>query len=304
MKKILCYKNSKLGDYLITLPSIRLIKKNNDYKIYYLTVKNKFYKNLPGTLEKTKVVDEFIYFNNNFLDKLKLIFFLRKKKFDEFYYLQEQSNLFREIRDYFFFNLLKIKRIHGFFLKQDDYSKNSETIQITKRINNNITNKDIYKLGNVKKLHNKPIYNINYITFSIGGFSQKAIWNLNNWSILIKLILNRFNYKIIIVGTKYDENKANLLSRLNKKKIINLCNKTSIKDLINIIKFSKYHISNDNGSMHIATLFKKKTICLFNNHDPIGKWYPANKNAIILRPKKGINLINSYKVFNKLIQSI
>ena len=304
MKKILCYKNSKLGDYLITLPSIRLIKKNNDYKIYYLTVKNKFYKNLPGTLEKTKVVDEFIYFNNNFLDKLKLIFFLRKKKFDEFYYLQEKSNLFREIRDYFFFNLLKIKRIHGFFLKQDDYSKNSETIQITKRINNNITNKDIYKLGNVKKLHNKPIYNKNYITISIGGFSQQAIWNLNNWSILIKLILNRFNYKIIIVGTKCDENKANLLSRLNKKKIINLCNKTNIKDLINIIKFSKYHISNDNGSMHMATLFKKKTICLFNNHDPIGKWYPANKNAIILRPKKGINLINSYKVFNKLIQSI
>ena len=89
-----------------------------------------------------------------------------------------------------------------------------------------------------------------------------------------------------------------------KKKIINLCDKTNIKDLINIIKFSKYHITNDNGSMHIATLFKKKTICLFNNHDPIGKWYPVNRNAIILRPKKGIHMINSYKVFNRLIQSI
>ena len=304
MKKILCYKNSKLGDYLITLPTIRLIKKNKDYKIYYLTVKNKFYKNLPQTLEKTKVVDEFIYFNNNLSDKLKLIFFLRKKKFDELYYLQEKSNLFREIRDYFFFNLLKIKKINGFFLKQDDYLKNSETIQIAKRVNKNITNKDIDKLGNIERLLDKPIYNKNYITISIGGFSQPAIWNLNNWSILIKLILNRFNYKIIIVGTKYDQNKANFLSRLNKKKIINLCDKTNIKDLINIIKFSKYHITNDNGSMHIATLFKKKTICLFNNHDPIGKWYPVNRNAIILRPKKGVHLINSYKVFNRLIQSI
>lgn len=304
MKKILCYKNSKLGDYLITLPTIRLIKKNKDYKIYYLTVKNKFYKNLPQTLEKTKVVDEFIYFNNNLSDKLKLIFFLRKKKFDELYYLQEKSNLFREIRDYFFFNLLKIKKINGFFLKQDDYLKNSETIQIAKRVNKDITNKDIDKLGIIEKLLDKPIYNKNYITISIGGFSQPAIWNLNNWSILIKLILNRFNYKIIIVGTKYDENKANFLSSLNKKKIINLCDKTNIKDLINIIKFSKYHITNDNGSMHIATLFKKKTICLFNNHDPIGKWYPVNRNAIILRPKKGIHLINSYKVFNRLIQSI
>ena len=304
MKKILCYKNSKLGDYLITLPTIRLIKKNKDHKIYYLTVKSKFYKNLPQTLEKTKIVDEFIYFNNNLLDKLKLIFFLRKKKFDEFYYLQEKSNLFREFRDYFFFNLLKIKRINGFFLKQDDYLKNSETIQIAKRVNKNITNKDIDKLGNIERLLDKPIYNKNYITISIGGFSQPAIWNLNNWSILIKLILNRFNYKIIIVGTKYDQNKANFLSRLNKKKIINLCDKTNIKDLINIIKFSKYHITNDNGSMHIATLFKKKTICLFNNHDPIGKWYPVNRNAIILRPKKGVHLINSYKVFNRLIQSI
>ena len=80
MKKILCYKNSKLGDYLITLPTIRLIKKNKNCKIYYLTIKNKFYKNFPQTLEKTKVVDEFIYFNNNLLDKLKLIFFFKKKK--------------------------------------------------------------------------------------------------------------------------------------------------------------------------------------------------------------------------------
>ncbi len=182
--------------------------------------------------------------------------------------------------------------------------QNSETIQIAKRVNINITNREIDKLANVKKLINKPIYNKNYITISIGGFSQPTIWSLNNWSILLKLILNRFNYKIIITGTKYDEKKANFLSRLNKKKIINLCNKTNFKDLINIIKFSKYHITNDNGSMHIATLFQKKTICLFNNHDPAGKWYPLNKNAIILRPNRGINFINSYKVFNKLIQSI
>ena len=36
--------------------------------------------------------------------------------------------------------------------------------------------------------------------------------------------------------------------------------------------------------MHVASLYSK-TLCLFNNHDPLGKWYPANKNAIIIRPK-------------------
>jgi ADP-heptose:LPS heptosyltransferase len=304
MKQILCYRNSKLGDYLITIPAIRLIKKNKDCRIYYLTVSNKYYKELPKTLEKTKIVDEFIYFNNNFLDKLRLIFFLRKKNFDEFYYLQEKSNLYREIRDYIFFNLSNIKKIYGFFKKQENFFENSETIKIAKRVNSQIVNKDIISLVNINKQFNKPIYKKEYITISIGGFSQPVIWNLKNWSILVKLILNKFNYKILITGTQHDLQTGNALSLVCKKNIINLCGRINLKDILNIIKFSKYHITNDNGSMHIASLYKKKTICLFNNHDPLGKWYPANNNAIIFRPKEGVNYINPYKVFNKLIQSI
>ena len=39
MKKILIFRNSKLGDYLISLPSIKLIKKYKNCKIYYLSSK-------------------------------------------------------------------------------------------------------------------------------------------------------------------------------------------------------------------------------------------------------------------------
>ena len=42
------------------------------------------------------------------------------------------------------------------------------------------------------------------------------------------------------------------------KKIISLCGKTNLDKLLNLIKFSKTHITNDNGSMHVATCFKKK----------------------------------------------
>ena len=44
----------------------------------------------------------------------------------------------------------------------------------------------------------------------------------------------------------------------------------------------------------------KKIICLFNNHDLIGKWYPLNKNAIILRNNNGVNYIKPTKVFKNL----
>ena len=79
-------------------------------------------------------------------------------------------------------------------------------------------------------------------------------------------------------------------------KIISLCGKNNLDELLNIIKFSKLHITNDNGSMHLATLYSKKTLCLFNNHDP-GKWYPANKKAIKIRSNNGINSINPYFIF-------
>ena len=58
--------------------------------------------------------------------------------------------------------------------------------------------------------------------------------------------------------------------------------------------------------MHVASLFEKKTICLFNNHDPEGKWYPSNKNATILRSNMGVDKIKPYKAKNflKLIKFI
>tara|TARA_X000001036_G_scaffold440058_1_gene494066 strand:- start:4851 stop:5780 length:930 start_codon:yes stop_codon:yes gene_type:complete len=301
MKKILCYRNSKLGDYLISIPSIKLIrKKHGKCKIYYLTVKTNFYNQLPKYLEDNLIVDEFIYFDNTITDKFKLINILKSKKFDSFYYLQEKTNFYREFRDYFYFLFLKNTKKYGFFSKKYNYSNFNETLQIAKRIDKEITVHSILKLIKIKKKIDKPIYNFNYISISIGGFSQPKIWNLRNWSILLRLILGKKNYKIIITGTKEDFKKGNTLSLINKKRILCLCGKNSLNDLLNIIRFSKFHITNDNGSMHVASLFSKKSICLFNNHDLLGKWYPTNNNAIILRNKFGVNSISPLNVFKKL----
>ena len=71
-----------------------------------------------------------------------------------------------------------------------------------------------------------------------------------------------------------------------------------------MIKFSKLHLTNDNGTMHVASLYDKKTVCLFNNHDPIGKWYPLNKNAYIFRSNEGVEKILPSKVFKKITKLI
>ena len=58
--------------------------------------------------------------------------------------------------------------------------------------------------------------------------------------------------------------------------------------------------------MHLATLFQKKNISLFNNHDFYGKWFPLNQNSYVIRLKGDINTIDINhilrgvkKLFNK-----
>ena len=56
MKKILCFRNSKLGDYLISLPALQLIKKKYpSYKIFYLSSRNENAPLLPKQIEKKKI---------------------------------------------------------------------------------------------------------------------------------------------------------------------------------------------------------------------------------------------------------
>ena len=71
-----------------------------------------------------------------------------------------------------------------------------------------------------------------------------------------------------------------------------------------MVQHSDLHITNDNGSMHVASLFEKKTVCLFNNHEPVGKWYPSNKKAIVLRDRLGVNNIRPNKVFKIFLKLI
>ena len=299
--KILCFRNSNLGDYLISIPSLKLIrKKYPNSKIYYLTSKSKNYRILPKIINNTLLVDRFIYFNPTIHNYLILLKKLKSYNFDIFYYLNEKTDIFREIRDFIFFKIVASKKIYGFFSKKTNYTTNSETILLAKRVKKNISKLQVVNLNQIKRRKKKSPYKFKYITISIGGFSQPEIWKLDNWIYLIRLLLKNKKYKIIILGTKSDYKNSIILKSKNKKRIISLCGKTELDELFTLIQNSTVHITNDNGTMHVSTIFSKKTICLFNNHDPIGKWNPSNKNAIIFRSKNGVNGIKPISVYKKL----
>ena len=299
--KIICFRNSKLGDYLISIPTLQLIKKKfGNCNLIYLSDFNKNCKYLPKNIEDNKIVDSFFFYKNSFLGFLNLLLKLRRMNIDMIVNLQEETTFYKKIRNFIFFSLCNIPAKIGFFYKNKDYKKYSETVQLVKRVESDYKISNIYNLQKIKKKNEKPILKFKYITISHGGVSSPQLWHLESWKKLIYLLIKHYNYKIVIIGSKKEKKAADYLHEIDKKKIVNMCGKTRLKELFNIIKYSKMHITNDNGSMHISTIYSIKTMCMFNNHDPIGKWYPENKNAVIIRPNNGVNSIKPNFIFKKI----
>ena len=311
MKKILIFRHSSLGDFIVGIPAITMVKKKFfNHKIYYLTAGH----SAPGAvnphtiLSNNKLIDEFIYINKkdrSFIGLIKLIIKLRKYQFARFFYLNETMKVkkFNILRNLLFFSLCKIKKVSGFNLLRykPNYVEGNESFQIAKRVESNVKRKDIHKAINkafkidrhsqnltLKKFIPKKYFK-NFITVSHGQRNPVKDWGFENWKNLLKSIAIYYpSLKIIIIGTKKEYMRAKRLKKIKPKYIVNLCGKTNIKELIEIIEKSKFHISHDDGTMHVASIFNKKSIAIFSTWAQKLIWFPDNKNLNIFYPKLSV----------------
>ena len=106
-----------------------------------------------------------------------------------------------------------------------------------------------YDLGN-KKL----------IGFVVGGgkWSRGHInrrWPLKNWKKLIDILDERLmeNYKIILFGGRNEVPTCHTLQIENQRRCINLCNKLSLGEVVELMKKLSCVVTTDTGLMHLAS---------------------------------------------------
>ncbi len=294
--KILLTRIDNLGDFIVSLEFINetikeLKKEEKNIKIVFLC--NDFLKNFINSLNIFDEVisvnlDKIFLSNDNFKIKITLkniiyriknIWKFKKIKFKKIIHLNNKytshfliKNFYSDEKISFFYS----KNILNLFLKKfyTQYFNIKETNEI-KKLNifyNKIFDKKIdfsiptLELKNFNLNAFEFLKDKNYYCLGLGASEKIKIWDIENFANLAKKIIFNKKVFIVLIGSKneifFGEKFMEYMDKNEKKFVFNLIGKTSILDLLNIIKFSKIVIGNDSGYIHVASLVKVKSIAI------------------------------------------
>ena len=292
IKKILINRDGAFGDSIVAMPAINLIRNNYpDARIDLLSINNDGISFKDIGIED-KIIDNL--YNITKRERKKTLKHLRQEAYDLFIQLPQNIGLYKSIRNILLVRyLLRIPVAFGWdygrvksFMK---YQKKHEaiptetqrfldTLKLNRFVGDNIVYPLTSKKPNEKKLA-KLLETTSPIAFLIGGKLQPKKWPLNHWKSLIKLIGEK-QYILIIGGNDEFEEGEEIKSGQNN--VINLCGKLSITELRYTLSKCSVSISLDTGAMHLCDTTNTKQIVLFSTRDLSNKWFPNNKNSMVL----------------------
>ena len=119
---------------------------------------------------------------------------------------------------------------------------------------------------NIDKKITNATYSINkeYIVFCPDAeYGPAKRWPINKWVELANKINSQ--YQIIFIGL--DQSIETSLKSI-KTDYINLINKTSLNDILNILSDASCVIANDSGLMHLAAALDKPVVGIFGSSSP------------------------------------
>ncbi|MED5274777.1 MAG: glycosyltransferase family 9 protein [Pseudomonadota bacterium] len=97
--------------------------------------------------------------------------------------------------------------------------------------------------------------------FKKDNYRGYRAWPLENWKNLIKKILKETKLNVFLTGNKNEQQYLKSFYPLGDR-VFDLSAKTSVPELITIMKLSNCVIATDSGSVHIAGASAKKTISI------------------------------------------
>ena len=282
--KILVVRFSSIGDIVLTTPVVRMLKKQLNAQVHYLTKSS-----YVSLLKNNPYIDSVYQIDNSISE---VIADLKKEKYD--YVIDLHSNLRTQILKFRLgvpaksFNKLNMEKFMLTNFKLDKMPK----IHIVDRyletvkhlgVKNDNQGLDFFLSANDKL--DISIFPKNYIVFVIGG--QHATKILPNEKIIS--IIKKVNKPVLLIGGPEDAHRGEDIAKACNK-VVNTCGKYSILHSASLVQQATMVITHDTGMMHIAAAFNKKIYSVWGNTVPEFGMYPYLESEQSKRIEvKGLN---------------
>lgn len=326
-KNILVVSNTGLGDTVLGTPAMKTLRKSfPEINITFLVNRKMF-----PLFSDYDFIDDYLLYETGFFNQIKLIKKLRKKEIDTIFLFHSNGP-----EDIFFSilsganNILKMtdKSKHEYekiFLNKISNEKKhiiERKIDLVRVFNPNIIDKTMSLPSKFKNKKSIILENndCKFIGLQLGAQDIYKVWPTEKFVELSNMILKDNNIKIMLFGASKPEEKMALevVSKVSRKNsIINMCGKSAIDDLPELVNGLDLLITNDTGLMHIAIALDIPTISLFGPTDStvFGPYQNLSIHSVIQKdgffvnnvPKKkrtqdGIDLISVEEVYKAYLE--
>ena len=135
-----------------------------------------------------------------------------------------------------------------------------------------------------------------YVVIAPGASWQPKMWPIDNFAELIRQLGSQFDIQFLLCGDKNDYALCDTLAqKVRLDNLTNLAGKTSLSELVEIIRSATLVISNDSSSVHIAAATGTPVVCVLGGGH-FGRFLPYKIEHSIRAPLPVI-LVNQMVCF-------
>ena len=317
-KRILIIRTDRIGDVTLSTPVIRALR--DAYPDSYIAFMVRPYAReiLEGNSNLNKVIIYDKYgIHKGFFSTIFFALRMRKERFDMAIILHptNRAHIVAFVAD--IPNRIGFNRKMAFLLTEaiDDKKFLGQaheleyTLEALKSIGINVSNKNLYvpvkkrsQDSIASKLSERGVGNSDSVVgIHPGASCSSKRWPVERFASLIDKINSNYNVCVVLIaGPEEQAQVAELKERL-RSKVADLCGKTTVGELVALLKRCILFISNDSGPVHIATAAGTPNITIFGRKQPglsPRRWGPTGKNDIVLHRDVGCEVCLAHNCRN------
>jgi ADP-heptose:LPS heptosyltransferase len=295
MKRILFIRSDRFGEFLLSLPAVKLVKENFPQSQIYLLAQRDNLELVRGV----NFINRFIEYKqclfNGYRGALRLAIILRRNKIDcviiqnpkkEFHLAALLAAVPLRVgydRKWRFCLNKKIED-NKFLEKKHEIEYN---IDLVKSLCKNVFIPDIDfpQLPEKNFMFLNQVLDINKKYIIIHPFTSNPVKKVKSsfWRELINELKNNFDKEIILLGSRGEKKEAEFLSR--ECGVKNLAGYMGLKTLSGFLKRNCcLCIGLDSGPMHLGSALRISTVGLFRASS-VARWRPRGSSSLVIEGK-------------------